>query len=98
MKVIFDTSEQENRAVGYSKTSYRNNESNQELVDVSEDELSSVFQEAKERSETLDGADSSIDAAIDDPLAFFDYLILDSDGGITFDSDYARPKPDETQA
>jgi len=98
MKVIFDTSEQENRAVGYSKTSYRNNESNQELVDVSEDELSSVFQEAKERSETLDGADSSIDAAIDDPLAFLDYLILDSDGAITFDSDYARPKPDETQA
>jgi len=70
----------------------------EETIEVTESELAGIFEEAKTGGETLDGADTSIDAAIDDPLAFLDYLILDSDDSITFDSDYARSKPDETQA
>jgi len=83
---------------GYASYETTHLKKKEETIEVTESELAGIFETAKSNGETLDGADSSIEAAIDDPLAFLDYLILDSNGAITFDSDYARPKPDETQA
>ena len=59
------------------------------VVETTEDNLTSIFGQAKADGETLDGADASINAAIDDPLAFRDYLVL-VDESIEFDSDYVR--------
>ena len=96
--IFYDDGDDAPRMTGYARDGYQTTDKNETLKETTEDGLASVFKTAKSNGGTLDGADSSIEAAIDDPLAFLDYLILDSNGAITFDSDYARPKPDETQA
>jgi len=55
-----------------------------------------VVFEPRSSGGTLDGTDETIDAAIDDPLGFLYYLILDDSGSIVFDSDYVRETPDGT--
>jgi len=87
-----------NRGSGYATIPYSSDSEDETVVETTEDGLATIFKTAKAAGETLDGPDESIDAAIDDPLAFRDFLILDSNGSIEFDADYARPKPDETQA
>lgn len=86
------------RATGYATVPYTSDAEYETAVETTESGLAAIFEDAKANSETLDGPDESIDAAIDDPLAFLDYLILDSDDSIAFDSDYVRETPDETQA
>jgi len=86
------------RATGYATVEYSGDSEDETVVETTDGDLASIFETAKSNGETLDGDDASIDAAIEDPLAFLDYLILDSDGAITFDSDYVRETPDETQA
>ena len=72
-----------------------------EYIETTESKLSGVFENAN--ADTLagtrdnpDGEDDPIEAAIDDPLAFRDFLILD-DGEIVFDEEYAREGEDETE-
>lgn len=91
------TFDETGRTIGYSDD-YIDDAAAEDVIKTSESELSTIFQSASDSGGTLNGADSSIEAAIDDPLAFRDFLILDSNDSIAFDSDYARPKPDETQA
>jgi len=99
MQTIFTPDESgTNRGSGYATVEYSSDAEDETVVETTEADLVAIFEDAKAAGETLDGPDESIDAAIDDPLAFRDFLILDSDGAITFDSDYARSKPDETQA
>lgn len=71
----------------YETTYVKNNE---ETIQVADSDLSSVFEDAKAAGETLDGTSESIDAAIDDPLSFIDFLILDSNDALVFDPDYVR--------
>ena len=97
MKAIFSKSDGVQRMVGYTTTGYESNIPGQELVETSVDELASIFDDAKAASEPLDGTDESIDAAIDDPLSFLNFLIL-VDGSIEFDPDYVRETPDGAQA
>ena len=85
------------RATGYATVDYSSNAENETVVETSESNLSAIFETAKSAGETLDGPDETIDAAIDDPLAFRDFLIL-VDGAIEFDSDYVRETPDGTSA
>jgi len=89
--------EDSRRTLGYARTDYSSSASYETTVRTTEDELASIFEDAKAAGETPDGADATIDAAIDDPLAFRDYLIL-VDGSIEFDSDFVRETPGETQA
>lgn len=77
------------RATGYATVDYSSNAENETVVETSESNLSAIFETAKSAGETLDGPDETIDAAIDDPLAFRDFLIL-VDGTIEFDPDYVR--------
>jgi len=97
MQIIFKEKGDVLRSIGYANVGYSSN-GGETVVETTEGDLAAIFEDAKAAGETLDGPDESIDAAIDDPLAFRDFLILDSDDSITFDSDYARSKPDETQA
>jgi len=96
MYAIIDT-ENGGRMHGFSKVEVSTNNPRFDVIETSESTLKSVFEDAKSSGETLDGPDESIDAAIDDPLAFRDFLIL-VDGAIEFDSDYVRETPDGTSA
>lgn len=78
------------RATGYATVPYSSNADDETVVETTEDDLSAVFETAKSNGETLDGADASIDAAIDKPLSYIDYLILDPNDSVTFDKDHVR--------
>lgn len=69
------------------ETDYLKN--NENIMDVEESELAAVFENAQEAGETLDGTDESIDAAVDNPLRFTDYLV-NANGSVEFDGDYTR--------
>lgn len=62
---------------------------------MSEADIVAVFEDAKASGGTLDGADASIDAAIEDPLSFIDYLVL-IDGTIEFNDAHQREFSDGT--
>lgn len=94
IRIIFTTDGSgTHRSGGYVTVPYTSNSENETLVETTEDDLSAIFDQAKSSGETLDGTDASIDAAVDDPLAFRDFLILDSNDTIVFDSDYERQTP-----
>ena len=82
------------RAIGYATVPYSSDAENETVVETTTDDLATVFENAKAAGETLDGTDTSIDAAVDDPLAFRDFLIL-VDGTIEFDEDYVRETSDK---
>ena len=77
------------RMTGYAREGYQTTDENETLKETTEEELATIFQEAKDAGETLDGADASIDAAVDDPLSFDDFLVLESQE-ISFDTTYTR--------
>ena len=89
MKAIFNESDGVKRMTGYTTTEYQSDISGQALVETTEGDLVTVFEEAKNAGETLDGSDASIGEAVEDPLSFRSYLIL-VDGTIEFDADYVR--------
>jgi len=78
------------RATGYATVEYSGDSEDETVVETTESDLASIFETAKSNAETLDGADASIDAAVDDPLRYIDYLILDSNDAIAFDPDHVR--------
>lgn len=94
IRAIFNASD---RCRGYATVDYSSDAEDETVVETTEGDLAAVFEDAKAAGETLDGPDESIDAAIDDPLAFRDFLIL-VDETIEFDSDYVRETPDGTSA
>ena len=96
--IFYDDGSGTIRMTGYAQNGYETTDDNETLKDTTEDDLSSIFEAAKSDGETLDGADKSIDAAIDDPLAFSDFLILDSNDTIAFDTDYVRDSTTETSS
>lgn len=81
------------RARGYATVPYSSDNETEMVVETTESDLSAVFETAKSNGETLDGTDASIDAAVDDPLSYLDFLILDANDSILFDSDYTRQTP-----
>ena len=97
VNAIFTEDGGEERCAGYTTVPY-SSEDSEALVETTEDDLASIFETAKANGETLDGADASIDAAVDDPLSHLNYLILDDNGNIVFDPDYVRETPDGTQS
>jgi len=89
MYALIDT-EDGGRMHGFSKVEVSTNSERFDVVETTEDDLAAVFEQAKADAETLDGVEETIDAAIDDPLPFRDYLIFDGDQNIAFDSGYVR--------
>jgi hypothetical protein len=84
------------RMTGYANVPYSSDSEEETVVETTEEELTGIFETAKSNGGTLDGTDETIDAAIDDPLTFHDYLILDSNGALTFDDGYTRETADGT--
>lgn len=89
MYAIIDT-EDGGRMHGFSKVEVSTNNPRFDVFETTEDDLVSIFEQAKSEGGTLDGTDASIDAAVEDPLAYRDYLVLE-DGEIAFDDGYTRP-------
>ena len=77
------------RGTGYATVDYSSSAEDETVVETTEDELSTIFETMKSNGEVLDGAEASIDAAVDDPLAYLDYLVLEDDE-ISFDESYER--------
>jgi len=96
MYLIFNQDDQQERGAAYATIPYSSNTENETVVETTEDAIASIFEQAKADGETLGGADESIGAAIDDPLAFLDFLILDSTDTIVFDAGYVRETGDQT--
>ena len=72
-----------------------------EYIETTESKLSEVFENAN--ADTLagtrdnpDGEDDPIEAAIEDPLTYRDYLILE-DSEIVFDDEYEREVDEDTE-
>jgi hypothetical protein len=78
------------RGTGYATVPYSSDSEDETVVETTESDLSAVFEAAKENGASLDGAEKGIDAAIEDPLSYLDYLVLES-GEIVFDDAYSRP-------
>jgi len=88
MYAIIDT-EDGGRMHGFSKVEVSTNNERFGVVETTEDDLTAVFEQAKTDGENLDRVDGTIDAAIEDPLAYRDFLVHQN-GKIVFDSDYIR--------
>ena len=75
------------RQSGWARYGYSSDVETEQTAATSEDELSAVFEESG--VDELAGTGDPIEAAIEDPLRFRDFLILE-DGEITFDDEYER--------
>jgi len=87
--IFYDDGDGVLRMTGYAREGYQTTDEDETLKETTEEAVATIFQEAKNAGETLNGADASIDAAIDDPISFDDYLILEGEE-ITFDTGYTR--------
>lgn len=88
--LIHKTEDESNRAVGYSTVPHSSSDESETTVKTTEKELADVFQDAKEAGvDELEGTGDPIKTAIDEPLRYYDYLILEV-GEIVFDTEYTR--------
>jgi len=93
VQVLFNS--ENGRCVGYASEIYNHQETNSEtLVQTTEGDLSDVFEQSE--VDKLAGVDEPIEAAIDDPVAYRDFLILE-DGEIAFDDEYVREDEDAAE-
>jgi hypothetical protein len=91
MQIIFKEKGGVLRSIGFSNINYSSN-AGETVVEATEGGLVAIFEKAKRDGETIDAPDKTIDDAIDDPLAFRDFLIL-VDGTIEFNPDHERQQP-----
>lgn len=79
------------RATGYATVPYSSDSKEETVVETTEDALSGVFQAAADGGITdLPETGYPIEAAVDEPLQYLDFLVLEDDE-IVFDQSYARP-------
>ena len=89
------------RPVGFSKRQIARQPGYDQTVTTTKQHLADLFQSAD--ADTLagtrdnpDGEDDPIEAAIEEPLRFRDFLILE-DGEIAFDEEYVREGDEEDE-
>ena len=75
------------RPSGWARYGYSSDVETEQTAATSEDELSAVFEQSD--VDELAGTGEAIEAAIEDPLAYRDFLVLE-DGEIAFDDEYVR--------
>ena len=78
--------EKDNRMEGYATVAHSSS-SGSVTVETTEDELGEIFANAD--VDELAGADEPIESAVEEPLEYRDYLVLEDDE-ITFDEGYSR--------
>ena len=86
INVIFHS--ETGRMIGHSTVDYSSDAEYEQTEKTAVDELSAAFENAD--VDELAGVGDSIEEAIDDPLAYRDFLILDDNGEIAFDEEYER--------
>lgn len=75
---------------GYAANSYYESDS-ETASQITTKNLSEVFESASaDGAVLLDGTGEEIAAAVENPLKYRDFLILDSNDEISFDHDYVR--------
>lgn len=93
VQVLFNL--ENGRCTGYASERYNHQESNSEtLVQTTKNGLSEVFKESG--VDELAGTGKPIEAAVEDPLAFRNFLILE-DGKIVFDGEYVYEDGDDAE-
>lgn len=92
MYLILREEDEQIRGKGHARVDYSSSSKNETVVETTDEDLSEIFANAD--ADELAGTDEPIDAAIEDPLRFRDYLILE-DGEIVFDEDYVRDGDEE---
>ena len=75
------------RMSGYATEAYRPGEE-KTVKEVTKEELASIFDASS--VEELAGTGEPISEAVENPLRFRDFLVLDSEGKIAFDDAYVR--------
>ena len=75
------------RMVGYVTVDYSSNNEAETIVESTESELTGIFEAAPVNE--LAGTGDPIQAAVDDPLSYRDFLVL-KDGEIVFDEEHSR--------
>jgi hypothetical protein len=83
------------RASGHATVDYWSDYGSERVIETTKADLVAVFKQANEDGHTLGGVDDTMQAAIDSPLKYRDYLILTDAGEIAFDPDYTRSKPSQ---
>ena len=86
--------EDDGKVSGYATVDYSSSDETETVQETSEDELSAVFEQSG--VDELAGVDEPIEAAIEEPLRFRDFLILE-DGEIAFDEEYVREGDEEDE-
>lgn len=90
IQAIFEKTDGTERMTGYATVSYSSSDEGETVVETTQDELASVFQTAADAGvDELAGAGEPIEAAIEEPLRYYDYMILESEE-IIFDTEYTR--------
>ena len=90
MNLIITTSESRRRAVGWARNEYSNDGADEEPVSCAEEDITAAFKRARDAGHSLAGVDEPIDAAVEEPLDYYDYLLVESDGSVVFNADYSR--------
>jgi len=89
MELIFSPDDSgTKRATGHATATYSSDAENETVVETTQGELASIFENSG--VDNLAGTDEPVEAAVDDPLAYRDFLILDA-GEIVFDEIHERP-------
>ena len=95
VNIIFKEKDGVLRSIGYSSVNYSSNDDEEVVVEMAEDELSNIFDEADVND--LPETGEPVEAAVEDPLRFRDFLVLEG-GEIAFDEEYVRDAHDEDDA
>jgi hypothetical protein len=83
------------RSSGFTTVPYSSDDETEQVIETTKPDIVAVFKQAKTNGHTLSGVDDTMQAAIDAPFEYRDYLILTDAGEIAFDPDYTRSKPSQ---
>ncbi|QBI90042.1 uncharacterized protein ChaoS9_175 [Halobacterium phage ChaoS9] len=89
IQAIFKPDDGTNRMVGHVSTEYTTDDESEILVETSIGELSEAFEDAP--VEELPDIGHPVNLAIENPLTYRDYLILEN-GDVVYDENYSRPR------
>jgi len=94
VNIIFKEKDGVLRSIGYSSVTYSSNDDEEVVVEMAEDELSNIFDQADVND--LPGTGEPIESAVEEPLRFRDFLIL-KDDEIVLDDEYVREDEDDAE-
>ena len=92
--LIFSDKNGTHRPSGWARYGYSSDLDTEQTVATNEDELSAVFEQSG--VDELDGVDEPIEAAVDNPMDFLDFLLFEEEE-IVFNDEHVREGDDDTE-